>query len=510
MTSKFGKLFSGFRSKNQTAAPSEQVGNGKEMAISLPTNVKHEWHVGFDQNTGEIQGLPPVWAAWLKQSDISANEQKENPNAVIDALKAYDKTMRHLNDQKYIHAASSVEDLTADVVIDSDNEHKKKSKDKEVSVPKVTVEKIPQEPKEDKKPKEFKVEKIEEEEEIPPALPDKQMKSRKDDDEKVSTLSTCSKDSSTGDKKRPTLRKRSVNTRMSDDDIMAALKALVTDCDPLAKYIMKQRVGSGASGTVCEATDVTSGQSVAIKKMDLDNQPKKELIITEIQVMKSRHQENIVNYIESFLVDRELWVVMEYLDGGALTDVCTETMLSEVQIAGICKRCLKALAFLHKHEIIHRDIKSDNVLLGLNGEVKLTDFGFCAQVTPDKDKRNTMVGTPYWMAPEIVSRKQYSYKVDIWSLGIMVIEMIDGEPPYLNETPLRALYLIAANGKPQVKEKDRVSKHLESFLDRCLEVEAEKRASAEELLSHPFLTNNDDDLTSLKGNILAARGNLQP
>ena len=108
----------------------------------------------------------------------SANEQKENPNAVIDALKAYDKTMRHLNDQKYIHAASSVEDLTADVVIDSDNEHKKKSKDKEVSVPKVTVEKIPQEPKEDKKPKETKIEKIEEEEETPPALPDKQMKSR--------------------------------------------------------------------------------------------------------------------------------------------------------------------------------------------------------------------------------------------------------------------------------------------------------------------------------------------
>lgn len=199
--------------------------------------------------------------------------------------------------------------------------------------------------------------------------------------------------------------------KMSDEEILEKLRTIVSVGDPTRKYTKMEKIGQGASGTVYTAIESSTGMEVAIKRMNISQQPKKELIINEILVMRENKHPNVVNYLDSYLVCEELWVVMEYLPGGSLTDVVTETCMDEGQIAAVCREVLQALEFLHTNQVIHRDIKSDNILLGLDGSVKLTDFGFCAQISPEQSKRSTMVGTPYWMAPEVVNRKQYGPKV---------------------------------------------------------------------------------------------------
>lgn len=179
--------------------------------------------------------------------------------------------------------------------------------------------------------------------------------------------------------------------KMSDDQLLEKLKSIVTIGDPNRKYTRMEQIGQGASGTVYTAIEVSTGMEVAIKQMNLSKQPKKELIINEILVMRENKHPNVVNYLDSYLVGEELWVVMEYLPGGPLTDVVTETCMDEGQIAAVSREVLQALEFLHYNHVIHRDIKSDNILLGMNGSVKLTDFGFCAQISPEQNKRTTMV-----------------------------------------------------------------------------------------------------------------------
>ncbi|KAI1744037.1 kinase-like domain-containing protein [Xylaria scruposa] len=306
--------------------------------------------------------------------------------------------------------------------------------------------------------------------------------------------------------KPPPERKQDVRmSTMSEKEVMAKLIEAVSKDDPNMSYSKQKKIGQGASGSVYVAKvkegaispvarevlrSFGSRAQVAIKQMDLAHQPRKELIVNEIMVMKDSKHRNIVNFLDAFLRNNnsELWVVMEYMEGGALTDVIDNNpVITEEQISTICLETCRGLQHLHSQNIIHRDIKSDNVLLDARGNVKITDFGFCAKLTETKSKRATMVGTPYWMAPEVVKQKEYGPKVDIWSLGIMAIEMIESEPPYLNEEPLKALYLIATNGTPRLKKPEKLSKELKAFLSVCLCVDVKSRASADELLQHDFL-----------------------
>lgn len=288
-------------------------------------------------------------------------------------------------------------------------------------------------------------------------------------------------------------QKKREEKKRKNQQIVSKLQKICTDGNPNEFYKDLRKIGQGASGGVYIAHSVNaSNKVVAIKQMNLEQQPKKELIINEILVMKGSKHPNIVNYIDSYLLKGELWVVMEYMEGGSLTEIVTHSVMTEAQIGAVCRETLKGLKFLHSKGVIHRDIKSDNILLNTEGNIKMTDFGFCAQINELNLKRTTMVGTPYWMAPEVVSRKEYGPKVDIWSLGIMVIEMIEGEPPYLNETPLRALYLIATNGTPRLKEPEALSNDIKKFLARCLQVDPSRRGTAEKLLEDKFIYESDD------------------
>ncbi|CAJ0967882.1 unnamed protein product [Ranitomeya imitator] len=316
--------------------------------------------------------------------------------------------------------------------------------------------------------------------------------------------------------------------------------------------------------------------------MDLRKQQRRELLFNEVVIMRDYQHANVVEMYKSYLVGEELWVMMEYVQGGALTDIVSQTRffkvatfcfddcfahslhsldelqkivgfhwrlywlcifqskcfdyvlnhpvqrstapgtdsgrLNEEQIATVCKSVLQALVYLHSQGVIHRDIKSDSILFTLDGRgtchpenrgdtpvyknniihpvdesvcsiqrVKLSDFGFCAQISKDIPKRKSLVGTPYWMAPEVIMRASYGTEVDIWSLGIMVIEMVDGEPPYFSDSPVQAMKRLRDSPPPKLRNSHKASPILRDFLDRMLTREAAERATAQELLDHFFL-----------------------
>jgi len=253
-------------------------------------------------------------------------------------------------------------------------------------------------------------------------------------------------------------------------------------------FVNMKKIGEGTFGEVFVGLDIRTLEKVAIKKMNLKENYEEDLI-TEVDMMNSLRHPNIVKYISSYRVGDFLWVVMEFMGGGSLTDILEFHKFLEIPeecIARFMLESLKALEYIHSLHRIHRDIKSDNILLDFNGEIKLADFGYTVQLTEAKDKRNTTIGTPYWEAPEVITGDPYDSKVDIWSLGIMALELAEGEPPYMDLPPIVALRLIVVDGIPPLSDK--FSKPLRDFVGWCIEIKSSERATSQELLRHPFLS----------------------
>uniref|UniRef100_A0A671TW61 non-specific serine/threonine protein kinase n=1 Tax=Sparus aurata TaxID=8175 RepID=A0A671TW61_SPAAU len=275
--------------------------------------------------------------------------------------------------------------------------------------------------------------------------------------------------------------------KVTHEQFKAALQMVVDPGDPRMTLENFVKIGEGSTGVVCLARERHSGRQVAVKMMDLRKQQRRELLFNEVVIMRDYRHLNVVEMYRSALVEEELWVIMEYLQGGALTHIVSETRLNEEQTATVCEGVLQALSYLHSQGVIHRDIKSDSILLTLDGRIKLSDFGFCAQISKDVPKRKSLVGTPYWMAPEVISKRPYGTEVDVWSLGIMVVEMVDGEPPYFSDTPITAMKKLRDEAAPSVKSIHRVSPVLKDFLGCMLTRDTKQRSSAADLLEHPFL-----------------------
>jgi len=267
------------------------------------------------------------------------------------------------------------------------------------------------------------------------------------------------------------------------------LKDLVSDGDPYTLYRDFQRIGEGAAGDVYVALD-QDNKEVAIKRVTLTHQNVDQMA-TEVGIMIEccNQHPNIVQYLNSFMLQGNLLVVMEYMANGPLTDMIEQDDIDieEKHMARVCLDCLEALVYLHDNHRIHRDIKSDNCLMDGTGAVKIADFGYAAQISQARPNRKTIVGTPYWMAPELIRGQPYDYKVDIWSLGILLMEMVEGEPPYIDTPPIRALFFITTRGIPDLREPGRSSPELREFLSLCVERDVKLRPTARELREHKFL-----------------------
>eukprot|EP00754_Rhynchopus_humris_P002092 Rhum_TRINITY_DN11176_c0_g1::Rhum_TRINITY_DN11176_c0_g1_i1::g.43024::m.43024 len=272
------------------------------------------------------------------------------------------------------------------------------------------------------------------------------------------------------------------------------LQALTTEGNPMVLFSDMKKLDAGSQGEVYKATRISDGETIALKKIFI-RKPEKEIpaLVNEIKIMSGSSHPNIINFFRCYRPTPEaLWISMEYMNGGKLTDfISTTQVFSDADVAFVAGKLVSALAYLHEKGLLHRDIKSDNVLVDKNtGKLALADFGFGTDLTDGRKFRETVVGTPYWMAPEVIRGDPYDEKADIWSLGILLLEMVNGEPPNIHLSQMKALYTIVSSPPPE--PKSRRSDPLHKFVAACLQTDPAERASAKSLLEHPFLPTASD------------------
>ena len=418
--------------------PSKQI-KTNSFVISDPKSMSHEIHVSFDKETG-FSGLPDWMQKKISQSGMSKQQIIDHPDAVVNVLNFMSKhkiveNKQGNNEQKNKEGSSSDDEYSSSYESNSEAEPES-----------VLVSKTPPIQNAESQEKESESE----------------SESEKEDESRSESQSPPSSSSE-------------------------ELKGIeIENVDPKTFLMNIKQIGSGGTSTVFRANMAPDNKVIAVKAIDL-SENSINIIQNEITVQSQLKNKNIVEIYRVVRNDDWLYICMEYVDGGSLTNILSTMNLNEDHIAFFVHETLSALSAIHHQNKIHRDIKSDNILVGRDGSVKLADFGYTAQLASKDSKRATICGTPYWMAPEIIEGREYGPEVDVWSLGILCIELAQGEPPYMNEKPMRALYLIAVSGVKGLEDKSKWSTEFNDFVDQCLIVNPEERPSVDELLEHPFL-----------------------